>query len=95
MFAQIRDRIAALLAQRDEFGKFCTGVYLKLSHHTDMLGLELHVAGYDDLLGSFPSVRDTHGAAELAERILERWLREHAEPTKTDQERSESEDAPI
>ena len=39
MFAQIRDRVIRLLAERNGFGRFCTAVYLKLSHHNDMLGL--------------------------------------------------------
>ncbi|MGD2111185.1 MAG: VWA domain-containing protein [Phycisphaerae bacterium] len=75
MFRQIRDRIARTVLQRDAFGQFCTAVYLKLSHHKDMLGLEHQVEGYDDLLDWFPAIGDTHGAAELAEQIMERWLK--------------------
>ncbi len=77
MFAQIHDRIAKIAARRDTFGRFCTAVYLKLSHHSDMLGLDSEVVGYDDLLDWFPAVCDTRGAAELAEHILNRWLIEH------------------
>ena len=83
MFRQIRGRIALTVSQRDAFGKFCTAVYLKLSHHKDMLGLEPLVDGYDDLLDWFPAISDTRGAAELAEQILERWLKQnppHAQP---------------
>ncbi len=31
MFAQVRDRIVQLIAQRDPFDRFCTAVYLKQS----------------------------------------------------------------
>jgi len=47
MFKQIRVRIEKLLLQRTEFDRFCTSVYLRLSHHNDMLGLAPLVAGYD------------------------------------------------
>ncbi len=76
MFRQIRDRIVRLVGQRDAFGKFCTAVYLKFSHHQDMLGLEDLVAGYDDLFAWFPAIHDTGGAADLAEQILDRWLKQ-------------------
>jgi len=77
MFAQIRDRVIRIVAQRDAFGRFCTAVYLKLSHHQDMLGIGHLVDGYADLFDWFPAITDTHGAAELAEQILERWLKQN------------------
>ena len=63
-----------LIAQRPPFDRFCTAVYLRLSHHSDMLGLEPEIAGYHDLLGQFGAVRKTRDAADLAEQILKRWL---------------------
>lgn len=80
MFRQIRERIVAILAQSDPFHRFCSGVYFKLSHHSDMMGLEQEVAGYDDLLDQFPAVRNTRDAAALAEQILERWLKQQPQP---------------
>jgi len=74
MFAQIRDRIMALTAQRDAFGRFCTAVYLKLAHYGDMLGMEADVVGCEDLLDEFRHVHDTRDSAELAGRLLERWV---------------------
>ena len=56
MFHQIRDRVAGLIAQRGLFDRFCTAVYLKLSHHNDMMGLENDVAGYDDILAGFARI---------------------------------------
>jgi len=50
-------------------------VYLKLSHHNDMMGLEQDVAGYENLLDRFPRVQKTREASTLAEGILERWLK--------------------
>ncbi|MCO6438572.1 MAG: VWA domain-containing protein [Phycisphaerae bacterium] len=76
MFRQIRDRIVRLVGQRAAFGKFCTAVYLKLSHHKDMLSLEDLVAGYDDLFAWFPAIHDTDGAADLAGQLLDRWLKQ-------------------
>lgn len=74
MFAQVRDRILHLIAQRNSFDRFCTAVYLKLAHYKDMLGLEQEVAGYMDLLDQFSTVQNTHDAAALSEQLLERWL---------------------
>jgi len=74
MFAQIRDRIMALAAHRDAFGRFCTAIYLKLAHYGDMLGMEADVVGYEDLLDEFRHVHDTRDSAELAGRLLLRWL---------------------
>jgi|GEM_PF-834089 len=76
MFRQIRERVAAILAQSGSFHRFCTAVYLRLSHHRDMMGLELEIAGYGDLFDQFPAVRNTRDAAALAEKILERWMKE-------------------
>lgn len=77
MFAQIRDRIVALAAQRDAFGRFCTAVYLKLAHYRDMLGLDAEVVAYEDVLDGFATVRTTNDSASLAERLLVRWLQDH------------------
>lgn len=77
MFAQVRGRIIQLIAQRTPFDRFCTAIYLKLAHYRDMLGLDQEAAGYEDLLDRFPAVHDTSDAAELAEQVLERWLRSH------------------
>ncbi|GMU20515.1 MAG: hypothetical protein AMXMBFR13_06120 [Phycisphaerae bacterium] len=74
MFRQIRPRVQQLIQRRSPFDRFCTAVYLRLSHHRDMMGLEAKVAGYEDLFALFPSVQDTQGAAELAGTLLERWL---------------------
>ena len=77
MFAQVRDRIAALIAQRGPFERFCTAVYLKLAHHGDMMGLDAELAGYEDLLDRFPAIHSTRDAAGLAETLLDRWLSKH------------------
>ncbi len=77
MFKQIRGRIEELLLQRTEFDRFCTAVYLRLSHHNDMMGLKPLVAGYGDLLDEFPDVRTSQDSAELAERVLARWLQQN------------------
>ena len=74
MFAQVRDRIIQLIAQRGPFERFCTAVYLKLAHYRDMLAMEQEVAGYMDLLDRFPTVQNTHDAAALSEQLLQRWL---------------------
>lgn len=74
MFAQVKDRVMALAEQRDAFGKFCTAVYLKLAHYNDMLGLEAHVAGYENLLDGFATVQSTRDSAGLAEQLLTSWL---------------------
>ena len=74
MFTQIRDRVARLIEQRSPFDRFCTAVYLKLSHHRDMIGLEREVTGYEDLFDPFDQVRSTRDAADLSEQILRRWL---------------------
>jgi cobalamin biosynthesis protein CobT len=63
--------------RRTEFDRFCTAVYLRLSHHKDMMGLEPLAAGYEDLLDEFLHVRTSKDSADLAERILARWLRQN------------------
>ncbi len=78
MFAQIRDRIVQLIAQRGPFDRFCTAVYLKLAHYNDLMGLDHEVAGYEDLLDRFPAVQTTHDAAHLAEDLLTRWSNRHS-----------------
>jgi len=77
LFLQIRGRVAQLITQRKPFDRFCTAVYLKLSHHNDMIGLEQEVTGYEDLLNRFPQLTKTQHAMELAEEILERWMTMH------------------
>jgi len=77
MFAQIRDRVIALIAQRVAFGRFCTAVYLKLAHYRDMLGLDAEIIGYEDLLDGFAAVRTTQDSATVAEQLLDRWLQTH------------------
>ncbi len=79
MFRQIRGRIAQLIQQRDPFDRFCTAVYLKLSHHGDLMGLETELAGYDDLLARFPQIGNTREAGELGEQILQRWQQRAAQ----------------
>jgi cobaltochelatase CobT len=74
MFRQIRGRVAQLIAQRGPFDRFCTAVYLRLSHHGDLMGLEAELAGYEDLLDHFTAVQTTHDAGILAEALLDRWL---------------------
>jgi hypothetical protein len=58
MFAQIRGRVAQLIAQRGPFDRFCTAVYLKLAHHNDLVGLDREVIGYQDLLDRFDDPND-------------------------------------
>lgn len=79
MFRQIRGRLAGILARSDSFHRFCTAVYLKLSHHNDMMRLELEITGYGDVFDDFACVRNTRDSATLAERILDRWLKERAQ----------------
>lgn len=73
MFRQVRSRVQDLISQRGPFERFCTAVYLKLAHYHDMLGLEQEVAGYEDLLDRFPTLRNTWDAAQLAADLLARW----------------------
>jgi cobalamin biosynthesis protein CobT len=77
MFAQVRDRIIQLIAQRGPFDRFATAVYLKLAHYKDLLGLNHELAGYEDLLDHFPTVQTTHDAGDLAEQLLHRWVKRH------------------
>ena len=44
MFKQIRGRVARLTQQRSPFDRFCTAVYLKLSHHGDLMGPDRRTA---------------------------------------------------
>jgi len=75
MFEQIRPLVRQLIQQRSQFDRFCTAIYLRLSHHNDMMGLKNDVAGYEDLFARFQHVQNTRDAARLAETILERWLK--------------------
>lgn len=83
LFAQIRDRILRLIAQRGPFDRFCTAVYLKLAHHNDLLGLDGELAGYEDLLDRFPQINNTREAGQLAERLLARWLSRQPQPKES------------
>jgi len=94
MFEQIKPRVQQLIQQRSPFDRFCTAVYLGLSHHQDMLGLEPELAGYEDLLDDFAHVHTTADAASLAARLLERWQRQAApEPPQPDRSPDEDRDA--
>jgi len=74
MFRQVRGRVASHLRRADPLRRFCTAVYLKLSHHRDMLGLTKELRGYEDLLDQFAAVQNSQGSAQLAEGLLDRWL---------------------
>ncbi|MBN2561565.1 MAG: VWA domain-containing protein [Phycisphaerae bacterium] len=84
MFRQVRGRVMSRLREAGPFRRFCTAVYLKLSHHHDMLGLNKCLAGYEDLLDGFASVKNSFAAAELAERLLDRWCKNNP-PQKAQQ----------
>jgi cobalamin biosynthesis protein CobT len=84
MFRQVRGRVLSRLREAAPFRRFCTAVYLKLSHHQDMLGLSKCLAGYEDLLDGFAAVKNSRASAELAERLLERWSRNNP-PQKSQQ----------
>ncbi len=74
LFRQVRNRVVNIIQQAGPFRRFCTAVYLKLSHHTDILGLDAELHGYEDLLDRYPQVATTHDSAKLAEQMLKRWL---------------------
>lgn len=74
LFRQVRGRVINILQQAGPFRRFCTAIYLKLSHHTDMLGLESELRGYEDLLDKYPQVVTTRDSAKLSEQLLKRWL---------------------
>jgi cobalamin biosynthesis protein CobT len=74
LFRQVRNRVLNIIQQAGPFRLFCTAVYLKLSHHTDMLGLDAELQGYEDLLDRYPQVATTRDSARLAEQLLKRWL---------------------
>lgn len=80
LFTAVRDRVAAGLPQAAPFRRFCTAIYLKLSHHTDLLGLDRELKGYGDLLDRFPQVADTRDAAQLSKQLLKRWLSRQPRP---------------
>jgi cobalamin biosynthesis protein CobT len=77
MFAQVRDRIVQLIAQRGPFDRFCTAIYLKLAHYNDVMRLDRELVGYEDLLDRFPSIQTTCDAGDLGEQLLTRWLSRH------------------
>jgi cobalamin biosynthesis protein CobT len=74
MFRQVRGRVASHLRRADPLRRFCTAIYLRLSHHRDMLGLTKELRGYEDLLDQFAAVQDSQGSARLADALLDRWL---------------------
>lgn len=74
LFRQVRSRVLNIIQQAGPFRRFCTAVYLKLSHHTDMLGLDVELHGYEDLLDRYPMVATTRDSAKLSEQFLKRWL---------------------
>ncbi|MBN1489881.1 MAG: hypothetical protein JXA69_08185, partial [Phycisphaerae bacterium] len=80
MFEQIRPRVRRLIQQRSPFDRFCTAVYLRLSHHQDIMGLDAELAGFGDLLAQFPQIGTTQQAADLAEQILRRWQQQAPGP---------------
>jgi cobalamin biosynthesis protein CobT len=84
MFRQVRGRVLSRLREASPFRRFCTAIYLKLSHHQDMLGLSKCLAGYEDLLDGFASVKNSFAAAELAEHLLDRWCKNNP-PQKAQQ----------
>lgn len=74
LFRQVRTRVMTSVAAARPFNRFAIAVYLKLCHHRDMLGLDGELAGFEDLLDKFPSVRTTRDAAALSSKLLKRWL---------------------
>ncbi|MBK8270261.1 MAG: VWA domain-containing protein [Planctomycetes bacterium] len=74
LFNQVKRRVRSSLRRADPFRRFCTAVYLKLSHHEDMLGLHKELVGFDDLVAEFPQVQTTADSARLAARLLRRWI---------------------
>lgn len=87
MFRQIRGRVAQLIQQRGPFDRLCTAVYLRLSHHNDLMGLEAELVGYEDLLARFAQIGNTREAGELAELILQRWQQREAQRQQRRQSR--------
>lgn len=82
LFRQVRGRVLNIIHQAGPFRRFCTAVYLKLSHHTEMLGLDAELRGYEDLLDRYPQVATTRDSAKLSEQLLKRWLqRRPKQPT--------------
>jgi len=75
LFSQVKGRVRSALKRASPFRRFCTAVYLKLSHHSDMLGLAQEIVGYEDLLDAFPKVKTTADSAVLSEKLLNRWIR--------------------
>lgn len=74
LFHQVRDRVEQCLPQAGSFRRFCTAVYLKLSQHQQLLGLDAELRGYEDLLDRFSHVATTRDSARLSEQLLKRWL---------------------
>ncbi len=60
MFQPIRGRIVKFFEQRGPFDRFCTAVYLVLSHHKNLLGLNRELIGYEGLLDlSFSTISNS------------------------------------
>jgi len=74
LFRQVRTRVMTSVAAAKPFHRFAVAVYLRLSHHRDLLGLDGELIGLEDLLDEFPSVRTTRDAAALSSKLLKRWL---------------------
>lgn len=74
LFNQVKRRVRSSLRKADPFRRFCTAIYLKLSHHNDLLGLHKELVGFDDLLAEFPQVQTTADSAGLAAKLLQRWI---------------------
>ena len=74
LFNQVKRRVRSSLRKAEPFRRFCTAVYLALSHHNDLLGLAKEIDGFYDLLDEFPQVQTTADSAKLAANLLRRWI---------------------
>ncbi|MBK8269892.1 MAG: VWA domain-containing protein [Planctomycetes bacterium] len=83
LFNQVKRRVKSSMRKAHPFRRFCTAVYIKLSHHSDMLGLSKELFGFDDLLNEFPDVRTTADSAKLSAKLLKRWIQRQRSPTPT------------
>jgi len=73
LFRQVRGRVQSALRKATPFRRFTTAVYLRLSHHQQMLGLQRELEGFEDLLDQYPQVQTTADSAALAGALLNRW----------------------
>lgn len=83
LFRQVRDRVQQSLPLAGPFRRFCTAIYLELSHHQELLGLDAELRGYEDLLDRYPQVATTRDSARLSEQLLKRWLQRRPNPPAT------------